>query len=342
MSRILQISPYSFDHPGWVEQYARTLQGLFSEEMITLAGGEDFLIVEPVKHCPLPCFWQKDFWKIFDGIDKDNTKYILSHIRFAPTSWLAFYLAKKRWIQYIHIEHGTGFLIHKNALIALVAKLIDLTIGKYIIRHADRVITVSEAGKKWVSEAFGRHDIEVIYRWFEFPIVERTKNSIPKLGFVGRLTGLKNIGGLIEALSEIQDEIWNLAIVGDGEERQSLEYKVRNLWLASKIHFLGARSHEWIMREFYPTVDIFVNPSLQEWLPTTVIEALGMGCQVIATDVGGTREIEGIKLIPSWSSIPSIREAVREACKKWTPPSNPSRQFSLESMKEEYKNLFSI
>lgn len=40
-----------------------------------------------------------------------------------------------------------------------------------------------------------------------------------------------------------------------------------------------------------PSFHIFVNPSFQEGLPTTVIEALIAGCQVIATDVGGTREI---------------------------------------------------
>lgn len=152
--KILQISPYPFSHPGGVEQYARTLQEIFPDEMMTLAGGRDFPILEPVKHCPLPCFWQRDFWRIFDTITRENTRFILSHIRFAPTSWLAFWIAKWRKIPYIHIEHGTGFLVHKNPLIAGVAKLVDLTIGKYIIRHADRVICVSEAGKKWVSETF--------------------------------------------------------------------------------------------------------------------------------------------------------------------------------------------
>ena len=34
-----------------------------------------------------------------------------------------------------------------------------------------------------------------------------------------------------------------------------------------------------------------MNPSFQEGLPTTVIEALIAGCRVVATDVGGTREI---------------------------------------------------
>jgi hypothetical protein len=35
--QIIQISPYTFDHPGGVEQYARILQDIFPEEMKTLA-----------------------------------------------------------------------------------------------------------------------------------------------------------------------------------------------------------------------------------------------------------------------------------------------------------------
>jgi glycosyltransferase involved in cell wall biosynthesis len=37
--------------------------------------------------------------------------------------------------------------------------------------------------------------------------------------------------------------------------------------------------------------DIFVNPSYSEGLPTSVMEAASVGLPVIATDVGGTREI---------------------------------------------------
>jgi glycosyltransferase involved in cell wall biosynthesis len=38
-------------------------------------------------------------------------------------------------------------------------------------------------------------------------------------------------------------------------------------------------------------MDIFVNPSYAEGLPTTVLEAGISGLNIIATDVGGTREI---------------------------------------------------
>ena len=43
--------------------------------------------------------------------------------------------------------------------------------------------------------------------------------------------------------------------------------------------------------DFLPHIDVFVNPSLQEGLPTTVIEALFAQCITVATDVGGTKEI---------------------------------------------------
>ncbi len=154
--------------------------------------------------------------------------------------------------------------MHKNPFIAGIAKLVDLTIGKYIITHADRVICVSEAGKRWINATFGRYDIDVIYRGFKFPKVERRHNAIPKIGFVGRLTGLKNVALLIEALSEIQEEKWTLEIVGDGEERANLEKLSTSLSVNNRVVFHGAKSHDWIMNEFYPSIDIFVNPSLQE------------------------------------------------------------------------------
>ncbi len=340
--KILQISPYWFEHPGGVEQYAKILQEIFPEKIITFAWWVDFPIIEPITHFPLPKFWKNWFFQIFKNIKKENTEAIISHIRFAPTSWLAFFLARKKWIPYIHIEHGTGFLVHKNPLIALIAKIVDLTISNYIMRNADQVICISQAWKKWVSETFWikTEDIKVIYRWFEFPKIERKKNTIPKIGFVGRLTGLKNVQGLIETLPNIQNEKWILEIVGDGEERKNLENLIGKLWLTERIIFLGSRSHDWIMNEFYPSIDIFINPSLQEWLPTTVIEALWMGCQVIATDVWGTNEIANITLVPPHNPK-MLNEKIHEKLHTKNTPIRFGIEFSVEKMKNKFTLIFS-
>ena len=344
MSRkIIQISPFSFDHPGGVEQYARSLQELFPNDMSTLSGGEDFPIIEIVRHFPVPAFWKQGFWNIFSSISKEDSSCIISHIRFAPTAWLAFFLAKKRWIPYIHIEHGTGFLIHNNPLIAWVSKIVDLTIGKYIIRHANQVICVSEAGKKWIEETFERKkNISVIYRGFEFPKITRKKNTIPKIGFVGRLTGLKNVAWLLDSLHRIQDKKWILEIVWTGEEWENLKRLTTKLWLDDRVTFLWVRSHDWIMAEFYPSVDVLINPSLQEWIPTTVIEALGMGCQVIATDVGGTREISKEILIK-----PNNQAELKIKIYNFIENKNQKLQINLEKftlnlMKQSFQKVFTV
>ena len=64
-----------------------------------------------------------------------------------------------------------------------------------------------------------------------------------------------------------------------------------------------------------PHIDIFVNPSLQEGLPTTVIEALFAQCITVATGVGGTREIadgEDFIVVEPWS-VEALKGALNQA-----------------------------
>jgi glycosyltransferase involved in cell wall biosynthesis len=60
-----------------------------------------------------------------------------------------------------------------------------------------------------------------------------------------------------------------------------------NYW---NIKFLGERTQPEVI-EILKQTDIFVNPSYSEGLPTSVLEAASLGLPIIATDVGGTREI---------------------------------------------------
>jgi glycosyltransferase involved in cell wall biosynthesis len=108
------------------------------------------------------------------------------------------------------------------------------------------------------------------------------------------LVTLKGVDVLLRALASFEQKIaqdWRLEIVGDGQDRQSLEILARELNLQEKVHFLGSQDREWVLYHFLPSIDIFVNPSFQEGLPTTVLEALLAKCVVVASDVGGTKEI---------------------------------------------------
>ena len=125
-------------------------------------------------------------------------------------------IAKAKKIPYLHLEHGTGFLIHRNFWIRNIAKIFDLTIGKIILQRADWVVCVSEAGKNWVQNFSNRAEkISVIYRGFSVLQPEKIQNPIPKIGFVGRLVSLKNLTILFQALKNLEKYPWELEIVGE-------------------------------------------------------------------------------------------------------------------------------
>jgi glycosyltransferase involved in cell wall biosynthesis len=109
------------------------------------------------------------------------------------------------------------------------------------------------------------------------------------------LVDLKGVDVLLDAFAQIQENDRRthvkLKIVGDGPERKKLENQCEKLRLGELVEFLGAQPVEFVRQEFLPSLHLFVNPSFQEGLPTTVIEALASQCRVVATDVGGTREI---------------------------------------------------
>ncbi|MDD3868750.1 MAG: glycosyltransferase family 4 protein, partial [Candidatus Absconditabacteria bacterium] len=115
-----------------------------------------------------------------------------------------------------------------------------------------------------------------------------------ELGFVGRLAPGKGVHILLEAIKDLVktgETNFHLSLIGDGTERDSLESFVEDHQLGDYVTFLGKKSREKVVTFLSEEVDILVNPSFREGLPTTVLEGLLAKCVVVATDVGGTREI---------------------------------------------------
>lgn len=106
----------------------------------------------------------------------------------------------------------------------------------------------------------------------------------------GRLRPVKGIDYGIRAFTKLVEDVPNahLIIAGDGEERENLEGLARSLSVHEKSTFLGVRSDlPGLLRES----DAFLLPSLNEGFPRVAVEALAIGCPVVATNVGGTPEI---------------------------------------------------
>ena len=79
--------------------------------------------------------------------------------------------------------------------------------------------------------------------------------------------------------------------MGRGNEKAALEDLVRSLGIPEyKVIFTGFRSD---VLNIIRSLDIYIQPSLSEGHPLSLLEAMGIGIPVIATEVGGMPEVIG-------------------------------------------------
>jgi glycosyltransferase involved in cell wall biosynthesis len=110
------------------------------------------------------------------------------------------------------------------------------------------------------------------------------------IGAVGRLERQKRFDVLLEAMAPIAAARSGirLVIVGDGRLRAGLERQASDLGLNGTCRFLGHRQD---IADLHNAFDLFVQSSEYEGTPNAVLEAMAMETPIVATDVGGTREL---------------------------------------------------
>lgn len=110
------------------------------------------------------------------------------------------------------------------------------------------------------------------------------------IGTVGRLQPVKNQQALLRAFAQLRTRLPQavLAIVGDGSLRAQLEELAGELALGDAVRFLGDRSD---VPHLLTGMDVFTLPSLSEGYSIALLEACAAALPIVATDVGGNREI---------------------------------------------------
>ena len=107
---------------------------------------------------------------------------------------------------------------------------------------------------------------------------------------VARLNLVKDQVTLLKAVRIVADADpeFRLDIVGDGPSKDELIKCHRDLGLKDSVRFLG---HQDRVRALLAEADFFVLSSLTEGISLTLLEAMAMRLPVVATDVGGNREV---------------------------------------------------
>ena len=218
-----------------------------------------------------------------------NTTLAAFHIRLA--------LPRKNRPKVINFVHGYMF---PNKLSSTRDKIF-FACEKYLRKKTDSVIVMnSEDYKSATENQFCIGDVRMV-RGMGATVGEQiaTKDNICKftesegkyiICFVGELYKAKNQRMLICALPEIQLEIPNavLWLVGEGVDRHELVELVEDLNLTGSVAFIGKRRNPC---DYMRACDLYVSASEKEGLPFNVMEALGCGKTVLASDIKGHRDI---------------------------------------------------
>jgi len=107
---------------------------------------------------------------------------------------------------------------------------------------------------------------------------------------IGQLEPLKGARFLVTAFASLAAAYPQAALLvaGEGSERSALEALAGQLGVGARVHFVG------YLEDPAPVVarlDLYVSPSLSEGLGQAIAEAMALGVPVVATDVGGVREL---------------------------------------------------
>jgi glycosyltransferase involved in cell wall biosynthesis len=117
---------------------------------------------------------------------------------------------------------------------------------------------------------------------------------------VGRIEAEKNPLLLADILARlrVRDDRWRLTVCGEGPMLPDLERRLRELGVADNAELKGYVAREGGLAELYRQSDALLHVSWTEGVPGVLLEAFATALPVVATDVGGVRQIaEGSALL---------------------------------------------
>lgn len=230
---------------------------------------------------------------------------------------------------------------------------------KVTYRLAHTVVVQSAKADLWIRDHTWAQRVIVIPNPVRLPIQDCPPylHHSPYVGkhtllAVGRLSSQKQFNHAIEAFARIhspQSE-WQLIILGEGEERDSLEKLVTELKMESSI-FLPGRAGN--MGDWYAMGDALVLSSRYEGFPNVLVEAMSHGLAVVSYDCDtGPRDIidhgkNGL-LVPANDldnltntlnilvNDPMLRSSVSQAA------TAVAERYTLKAVAGQWESLFTI
>jgi colanic acid/amylovoran biosynthesis glycosyltransferase len=190
-----------------------------------------------------------------------------------------------------------------------------------IFTNADKLITISEAGKNYLCSKYPQHKTKINLSRLgvlsQINTIENyNKTDIITIVSVSNIIPLKRVNLIFESLQHVKSKI-NWHHFGAGSGFEDLNQKIKNnssTTLKIKLHGFAPNAE---IINFYKStqIDLFINLSTSEGIPVSIMEAYSFGIPAIATNVGGTAELvtnKNGRLIDVTNDSKSIAKTIGE------------------------------
>ncbi|MDD4000877.1 MAG: glycosyltransferase [Bacilli bacterium] len=205
-------------------------------------------------------------------------------------------------------------------------------IKSFIKRNKIIPVAISPEIKKTLTLVYNLEDIALITNGidaaaFRFP---RSYTKFETIGHVGRFDAVKNHQVIIDTFLLLKKEHprLNLRLIGSGSLYSYYQEKYQ---AETAIKFVGESNN---VSEELKKIDLFFMPSIYEGLPLSVLEALASGCVIVASRVGGLKDliVEGVNgyLLSDYLDVQGFYMIINRLLK------NPQKlkEISLENIKK--------
>ena len=235
-------------------------------------------------------------WKIYRLIRKEKPDIVHTHTAKAGALGRMAAILAGTPIK-VHTFHGHVLHSYFGKLQTKIFVLIE----KILSCFTEKIIAVSkEIKEELISLGIGNPDkIVVINLGLELDNLLSISPDIKselKIGTVGRLVSIKNQKMFLDAAKNILSNPdllrsnLKFILVGDGELESELKAYAEQLKIGNNVAFTGWERN---IEKIYSNLDIVALTSLNEGTPVSIIEAMAAAKAVVATDVGGVKNLLG-------------------------------------------------
>lgn len=216
-----------------------------------------------------------------------------------------------------------------------------------LVKKFDRAVANSEQVRRWILETDGvtADRVRVIYNGVDHAAAARLSPLFDRypgafwIGMVANLNPIKRHDLLLDAfaaaLSEDPGRNWRLLLVGGGKEEPRLRRRAARNGITERVHFAGSVADP---APYVAGLDVAVSCSDREGLSNAVIECMAAGRPIIATNVGGNRELvsgeNGIRIPPG--NATALKNALAELARD-----SSRRQALGDASRAKANRLFS-